>query len=88
LPSNKAGSLARLAKLVLKLDKKPELFQRYREIIKEQEEQGIIEKVTQQPQGREFYLPHKPVVRESAESTKVRITNTMRQREPMTTSYL
>lgn len=88
LPSNKAGSLARLDKLVLKLDKKPELFQRYREIIKEQEEQGIIEKVTQQPQGREFYLPHKPVVRESAESTKVRITNTMRQREPMTTRYL
>jgi hypothetical protein len=73
LPSNKAGSLARLDKLVLKLDKKPELFQRYREIIKEQEEQGIIEKVTQQPQGREFYLPHKLVVRESAESTKVRI---------------
>ena len=73
LPSNKAGSLARLGKLVQKLEKKPDLFQQYREIIKEQEEQGIIEKVTQEPRGREFYLPHKPVVRESAESTKVRI---------------
>ena len=72
LRSNKAGSIARLGKLVQKLERKPELFQQYREIIKEQEEQGIIE-VTQEPGGREFYLPHRSVVRESAESTKVRI---------------
>ena len=62
-----------MGKLVQKLERKPELFQQYREIINEQEEQGIIEKVTQEPEGREFYLPHRPVVRESAESTKVRI---------------
>ena len=73
LPNNKAGSLARLGKLVQKLESKPELFQQYCEIIKDQEKQGIIEKVTREPEGREFYLPHKPVVRESAESTKVRI---------------
>ena len=64
LPNNKAGSLARLGKLVQKLERKPELFQQYCEIIKDQEKQGIIEKVTQEPEGREFYLPHKPVVRE------------------------
>ena len=73
LRSNKAGTMARLSKLVQKLERKPELFQQYREIIKEQGEQGIIEKVTQEPEGREFYLPHRPVVREPAESTKVRI---------------
>ena len=33
-----------------------------------------MERVTDEPQGeREFYLPHKPVVREAAESTKMRI---------------
>ena len=73
LPSNKAGSLARLGKLVKSLEKKPRLFEQYQQIMKEQEEQGIIEKVTHEAKGREFYLPHKPVVRESAESTKVRV---------------
>ncbi|XP_046846738.1 uncharacterized protein LOC124440389 [Xenia sp. Carnegie-2017] len=73
LPSNKAGSLARLGKLVKRLEKKPRLFEQYQQIMKEQEEQGIIEKVTHEAKGREFYLPHKPVVRESAESTKVRV---------------
>ena len=34
---------------------------------------GIVEKVTSDPVGREFYIPHKPVIRESAESTKLRI---------------
>ena len=45
LRSNKAGSIARLGKLVQKFKRKPELFQQYREIIKEQEEQGIIERL-------------------------------------------
>ena len=26
-----------------------------------------------EPTGKEFYLPHKPVIRQSAESTKLRI---------------
>ena len=29
--------------------------------------------VTRQPNGKEYYLPHKPVIRENAESTKMRI---------------
>lgn len=29
--------------------------------------------MTSEPVGREFYIPHKPVIRESAESTKLRI---------------
>lgn len=36
--------------------------------------EGIIEKVTcEAVSGKEFYLPHRPVVREQAETTKVRI---------------
>ena len=73
LPNNKAGSLARLGKLVQKLERKPELFQQYRDIINDQKDQGTVEKASEDPQGREFYLPHKPVVKESAESTKVRV---------------
>lgn len=46
----------------------------YDRIIQDQLEQGIVERVTDEPHGeREFYLPHKPVVREAAESTKMRI---------------
>ena len=33
-----------------------------------------MERVTDEPHGeREFYLPHKPVVREAAENTKMQI---------------
>ena len=46
----------------------------YDRIIQDQLEQGIVERVSDEPQGeREFCLPHKPVVREAAESTKMRI---------------
>ena len=77
LPNNETGSKARLKKLVQRLERKPELFDKYEEILKDQEEQGIIEKVPEgvsgAPSRKEFYLPHREVVRESAESTKVRI---------------
>jgi hypothetical protein len=34
--------------------------------------QGIVEQVPEQPTGeRKFYLPHKPVIKESAETTRV-----------------
>ena len=35
LLSNKAGSLARLGKFIQELERRPELFQPYREIFKE-----------------------------------------------------
>ena len=36
--------------------------------------EGIIERVSDdKPFGKEFYLPHQPIIREAAESTKVRI---------------
>jgi len=46
----------------------------YDKIIEEQLEMGIIEKVPEEVSGkRVFYMPHKPVVREGATSTKVRM---------------
>ena len=43
-------------------------------IIQEQINEGIIEKVSEtkaSEKGKEFYLPHRPVFRESAETTKI-----------------
>ena len=73
LPSNEAGSLKRLNSLTKRLERNPELLQRYDDIIKEQLQDGVVERVTESAKGKQFYLPHKPVVRQSAESTKVRI---------------
>ena len=48
-------------------------MEQYDAIIKEQLVEGIVEPAEEQFVGREFYIPHKPVIRESAESTKLRI---------------
>lgn len=72
LPNNKSGSLRRLDSLVRKLEKS-NLLQQYDEVIKDQLEEGIVERTQESVQEREFYIPHKPVVREAAESTKLRI---------------
>ena len=45
LPNNEVGSKARLRTLLQRLERKLELFDKYEEIINDQEEQGIIEKV-------------------------------------------
>ena len=42
--------------------------------MKHQESEGIIEEVNCEGHGKIFYLPHKPVIRENAESTKIRYT--------------
>ena len=74
LPNNRNGSLRRLENLVKKLEKQPSHLDEYDRIIQDQLEQGIVERVNDEPQGeRECYLPHKAVIRETAESTKMRI---------------
>ena len=46
----------------------------YDSIVKEQLENGIIEKIPETKSGkRVFYMPHKPVIREAATTTKVRM---------------
>ena len=72
LPSNEANSLKRLGSLLQQL-KKTERLNEYDEIIQGQLKEGIVEHATELPSEPVFYLPHHPVIRESAESTKIRI---------------
>ena len=72
LPSNKTGSLKRLDNLVKKLEKQ-NIIEQYDKIIKDQIDEGIVEKAEKDAEHKEFYLPHKAVIRESAETTKLRI---------------
>ena len=74
LPSNYDISLMRLQCQLKKLRKDPVTLRKYDDIIREQEETGIIEKVPALGNvGRTHYLAHQAVVREDAETTKVRI---------------
>ena len=73
LPNNYTGSLKRLKNLVRKLEMQGEL-ERYNDIIQTRLSQGIVERADEVVKdGREFYISHKAVVRENAESTKIRI---------------
>ena len=74
LSNTNEPSRRRLHNVEGKLRRNEKLKIEYDNIVHEQIEQGIIEKVPEQPTGeRVFYMPHKPVVRESATSTKVRM---------------
>ena len=68
-PNNKQGNLRRLGSLLKRLH----LLDQYDGVIQDQLAKGIVERVSSDPVGSESYIPHKPVVRESAESTKLRI---------------
>ena len=76
LKSNEKGSLARLrSALNGRFKNDPELFATVDEIIQEQLKEGKIEEVDPEmiADGPICYMPHRPVVKRSAESTKVRI---------------
>ena len=66
--------MIRLESLVKRLKKAGKLDD-YDAIIKEQLQEGIIEEAPLAATGQEFYIPHKAVVRESAETTKMRIVH-------------
>ena len=70
LPHNKHGSLKRLDNLMRKLEKQPGMLPKCDDISQDQLTQAILERVLKEPEEKEFYLPHKAVVRETAESTK------------------
>ena len=64
----------RLSAQLRRLKKEPEILKKYDVVIKDQIKQGIIEEVPDHPTGeRIHFLPHHPVIRENAESTKVRV---------------
>ena len=78
LKNNKSNSLGRLSNFVKTLTHRNQL-ERYDNIIQDQIKEGIVEKIDevceQEIAGGEkvFYLSHRPVIRESAETTKLRI---------------
>ena len=47
-----------------------DMTKEYAQIIGKQKSEGKVEEVNDPPRGKEFYTPHKPVVRLGAESTK------------------
>ena len=80
LPTNEAGSKRRLEQLVRKLQRNGQ-YEEYDSIIQEQLKEGIVEPAPEVATGREFYIPHKGVTRENAESTKLRIVYDASARE-------
>ena len=72
LPNNKQGGLKRLTSLHRKLERDG-LSEQYESIIRDQLASGIIEEAPVVAHGKEFYIPHKCVIRKSAESSKMRI---------------
>lgn len=73
LPENKQQTRARLNFVTKKLEKMNKL-QDYDDIMQEQIANGILETVPSEPTGETVhYVPHQPVIREAAESTKLRI---------------
>ena len=73
LPSNENGSIGRFNNLVRKLQSDQKTFKAYDDVIQSQLEEGIIEPVVNEEANKIYYIPHKPVVRENAESTKLRV---------------
>ena len=81
LPNNKEGSLRRLATLKKKLERQ-ERTHEYTAIIEEQKKAGVVEKAKQPSvSAREFYIPHKPVMRTTAEYQRNCASSTTPQQE-------
>ena len=75
LLNNEKLALSRLSHLSKKLERDPVLKTRYNSAIKDMWDNGIIEEVPREESvgcGPVFYMPHRPVIRESSVSTKVR----------------
>ena len=74
LPLNYNNCVARLKSQIRKLKQDPKVLHEYDRIISEQLQTGIISKVSKMEDAeRVSYLPHSAVVRENAETAKVRV---------------
>jgi hypothetical protein len=81
LPTNINVARPRFQSLLKRLDKQPALLETYHQIIEDQVEKGIVEIAPTEPNEKhEHYIPHKPVVREQAESKKFVSSTTPPQR--------
>jgi hypothetical protein len=72
LPTNKTGSIRILQQLVKKLERDNN-YTAYDKVIQEQIEQGVVEVAPAEAIDNKFYLPHKAVIRQQAESSKLRV---------------
>ncbi|XP_068747453.1 uncharacterized protein [Montipora capricornis] len=68
LRNNQNGSLIRLNSLLRKL-RGTDMLAQYAAVI----EEGVVERAPSEAMGKEFYLPHRAVVRENTETTKLRV---------------
>ena len=73
LPTNEQISLRRLGSTLKKLER-TNLMKQYHDVMNQQISDGILEPAPKHPTGNIIhYIPHKAVIREQAESTKLRI---------------
>ncbi len=86
-PTNKTGSRQRLENLVKRLNTNDH-YHDYNAIIQQQLGEGVIEAAPVEATGTEFYIPHKAVVKSSAESTKLRIVYDASAKESRTSPSL
>ena len=77
LPDNFKLIQGRLNSLIKRLRKTPQRLKEYDEIIRKQEEEGIVETVdcldVPNKPGSVHYIPHREVIREDKDTTKLRI---------------
>ena len=76
LPENFELSLGRLKSLIKRLEKNPDLLEKYINIIQEQIAKGIIERVEsseEDNENRKHYIPHHAVITPKKTTTKIRI---------------
>ena len=77
LPDNFLHSKIRLHSLLRRMQSKPEILAQYNNVIQEQLSEGIIEPVPADSDGpvigRGHYIPHREVIREDKNTTKLRV---------------
>ena len=88
LPTNEIGSCRRLENLLKRL-KSSDQYDDYNDIITQQLKDGVIEPAPQKASdNKEFYIPHKAAVKNTAESTKLRVVYDASARETRTSPSL
>ena len=72
---NKANAMGRLNQLTRKLEKNPEDMEKYHEGVTSMLENGFAEEVPESESGTTnvFFIPHRAVIKEDRETTKLRI---------------
>ena len=75
VPLNLANSQARLKCQFKRLKQTPAILEQYDQIISDQLREGIIEEVpsVETPSSKVSYMPHRALIRENVETTKVRV---------------